>query len=230
VTIRTPTDWHHDGVTGRSDLESFYRRYNAACNAHAFDRLAEFVAPDVMVDGEPRGLAGYVDGLRAVVRAFPDYRWEIRRLLIDGDWIAGHFLDTGTHGGPAFGVAATGQAVRTQEFAFYRIEAGKIAEVWGTADDLDLLHQVRSHDTARPARYADPGGDAAGAGSVTLEVDGELFAVRPDGRGGTGYTWLSGPNEGYGFGESPARDRSPDEHRASIRAFLAQIDPATGYL
>lgn len=137
-----PRPGRMSAVSDPSDLARFYRRYNAACNEHAFGRLGEFVAPEVVVDGAPRGLAGYVAALREVVRAFPDYRWEIRHLLVDGDWIAAHFLDTGTHRDPAFGVAATGRAVRTQEFAFYRIEAGKIAEVWGTADDLDL-HQLR---------------------------------------------------------------------------------------
>jgi hypothetical protein len=66
--------------------------------------------------------------------------------------------------------------------------------------------------------------------SLILEVDGELFDVRPDGRGGTDYTWLSGPNPGYGFGVSPTRDRSLDEHREDVRDFLADIDPVTGYL
>ncbi|WP_228386662.1 hypothetical protein [Ornithinicoccus halotolerans] len=65
---------------------------------------------------------------------------------------------------------------------------------------------------------------------MTLEVDGELFAIRPEQAGGTGYTWLSGPNPGYGFGLSPARNLSLDEHRANIRDFLANIDPATGHL
>ena len=40
----------------------------------------------------------------------------------------------------------------------------------------------------------------------------------------------NGPNEGYGFGTSPAPDRSMDEHRGSVRAFLAMIDPTTGYI
>ncbi|MDG6103686.1 hypothetical protein Daura_24795 [Dactylosporangium aurantiacum] len=71
-------------------------------------------------------------------------------------------------------------------------------------------------------------GDAAG--SVTLDVDGERFALRPNAFGGTDYTWLSGPNPGYGFGVSPTPDPSLDEHLEHIRGFLAQIDPATGYL
>lgn len=80
---------------------------------------------------------------------------------------------------------------------------------------------------ARPGAYPD---SVDASESFTLEVDGELFAVRPGAWGGTNYTWLSGPNEGYGFSESPTPDRSPDDHRQSIRCFLAQVDPATGYI
>jgi steroid delta-isomerase-like uncharacterized protein len=131
------------GMPERAELDAFYRRYNAACNEHRFDRLGEFVAEDVRVDGEARGLASYASGLRDVVRAFPDYRWELRHLLVDRDWLAAHFMDTGTHRDTAFGVPATGRAVQVQEFAFYRVEAGKIAEVWVTADNLRLLSQLQ---------------------------------------------------------------------------------------
>jgi hypothetical protein len=63
----------------------------------------------------------------------------------------------------------------------------------------------------------------------TLEVDGEVFELRPDGFGGTQYDWISGPNENYGFAVSPAPD-SPEQHEAGIRDFLSMIDPATGYI
>jgi predicted ester cyclase len=124
-------------------LAAFYRRYNACCNEHRFEDLAEFVAPDLVVNGTDRGLEAYAEGLRAVVRAFPDYHWELRRLLVDPPWIAAHFADTGTHHGPFLGVAASGRSVSTQEFAFYRVDAGHIAEAWVTADDLHLLEQLR---------------------------------------------------------------------------------------
>jgi len=64
----------------------------------------------------------------------------------------------------------------------------------------------------------------------TLVVDGERFAIRRLGDGGTAYDWLSGPNEGYGFASSGTPDRLVEEHRESIRAFLAMIDPDTGYI
>ena len=65
---------------------------------------------------------------------------------------------------------------------------------------------------------------------VVVDVDGELFAISPDEFSGTQYTWLSGPNEGYGFATSPTPDWTTDQHRDNVRSFLAHVDPATGYL
>jgi predicted ester cyclase len=127
-----------------SDLAERYRRYNATCNAHRFEELGEFVHDELVVNGERIGLAGYAAGLRAVVRAFPDYRWELQHLLVDGDVVAAHFTDTGTHRGEWLGVPATGRRVTTQEFAVYRWTAGRIAEVWVTADNLRVLDQLRA--------------------------------------------------------------------------------------
>lgn len=126
----------------RSEAAAFYRHYLAACNAHAFDRLSAYVARDVRVNDEPRGLTAYVAGLRAVVRAFPDYHWQLRSLLIDGDSIAAHFTDTGTHRGEFLGIPPTGRRITTPEFAVYRVEQDRIAEVWVTADNLAVLDQL----------------------------------------------------------------------------------------
>lgn len=120
-----------------------YREYNDCCNAHRFDALGAFVAADVRVNDEVQGLDAYVAGLEAVVRAFPDYRWDLRRLLVEGPWISAQFRDTGTHRGAFLGVPATGRAVDTVELALYRIEADRIAEVWVAADNLRVLEQLR---------------------------------------------------------------------------------------
>ena len=64
----------------------------------------------------------------------------------------------------------------------------------------------------------------------TLDVDDERFAIRRAGDGGTAYDWLSGLNMGYEFGSSGTPNRPVEEHRQSIRAFLAMIDPNTGYI
>jgi predicted ester cyclase len=123
------------------DLRDFYRRYNRCCNAHEFDRVGEFVAEQVQVDGEAQTLARYQANLRGWVEAFPDFRWELQHLIIEGDWLAARFHDTGTHRGVFQGVAATGRTVSTPEFAMYRVADGKITEVWGAVGDV--LSQLR---------------------------------------------------------------------------------------
>jgi predicted ester cyclase len=129
------------------DLIGFYAEYLATCNIHDFVGLDAFVAADVVVNGEPVGLDTYVAGLLAVVDAFPDYRWELRHLLADGDVIAAHFADSGTHRGVYLGVPPTGRLVRTDEFAFYRVADGRIAEVWVTADNERVRAQLAGPST-----------------------------------------------------------------------------------
>jgi hypothetical protein len=80
--------------------------------------------------------------------------------------------------------------------------------------------------------------DAAPA--MRLSCDGETFELRPERSGGTHYTWLSGPNPGYGFTMSGIIDtgvamssREPpdiEQHEKNIRNFLSMIDPKTGYI
>ncbi len=129
--------------SGRSGaLEAFYRSYLALCNAHRFEELLMFLRPDVRINGETKGAAEYIAGLEDVVRAFPDYTWDLQHLLVDEPWICAHLLGSGTHRGLFLGVAATGREVSTQEFAVYRVEEQLIAEVWVTADNLTLLRQL----------------------------------------------------------------------------------------
>jgi predicted ester cyclase len=130
----------------RHEIEAFYRVYLQTCNEHRFDDLGEFVAADVVVNGEPRGLEGYVAGLRSVIRGFPDYHWELRHLVVDDEWFAAHLATSGTHRGPLLGVPATGRTAGTHEYAVYRTAAGRIAELWGTADDLALRTQLLTAD------------------------------------------------------------------------------------
>jgi predicted ester cyclase len=123
---------------GHDAVVAWYRRYNAVCNRHDFDELVPFLRDVVLVNGAVRTAQGYIDDLFEVYRAFPDYRWEIQRVLVDEPWLAVHLADRGTHLGPWRGAAPTGRAVTTDEFAMYRLEAGRIAEVWVTADNARL--------------------------------------------------------------------------------------------
>lgn len=89
----------------------------------------QFVDDDVRVNDEDVGLHGYIAGLEAVGAAFPDFRWELRHLLVDAPWIAAHFTDTGTHREACSSLEAPSRPIRIREFALYRLAGGKIAEV-----------------------------------------------------------------------------------------------------
>lgn len=81
--------------------------------------------------------------LPELYRRYIAYRWELRHLVVDAPWVAAHLTDTGTHRETFLGVQATGRCVHVQELAIYRIDTGRIAEVWGTAFHADLLRQLR---------------------------------------------------------------------------------------
>ena len=97
----------------------------------------------------------------------------------------------------------------------------------------------------------DDADDPWGREPETLVVAGETFVVRPRPDGGYAYDWTTGPNPGYGFSVSrrfvagddreavaaadAAERASPtpktiEEHLHSIREFLDDVDPDTGYI
>jgi predicted ester cyclase len=101
-----------------NELAASYRRYNACRNEHRFEDLAR-VRRARREDRRRRPGTGWLRRrLRAVLRAFPDYGWALRRLVVDPPWIAAHVTEMGTHGEAFRGVQATGRSVAVPEFAF----------------------------------------------------------------------------------------------------------------
>jgi predicted ester cyclase len=129
--------------SARADLAARYERYLACCNERRFDQLDEFVSEQVNGSAPVDGLAAYVDGIRAVCTAFPDYHWDLQDLVIDEETIAARLIGQGTHTAPFGGVAPTGRTISTQELVIYRFADGKIVQCWG-----DLFPVVRDALTA----------------------------------------------------------------------------------
>jgi predicted ester cyclase len=94
-----------------------------------------------------------------LISAFPDWHWEIRNLVVDGDYIAVHFTVTGTHRGAFQGIEATGRRVTISEFTLYRVEDGKFAEIWDHTDVDAVMRQIGQGEAPLTAP-ADQGGTA----------------------------------------------------------------------
>jgi predicted ester cyclase len=125
-------------MVNRDELVRRYEGYLDACNRQAWDELAGYVADSVLVNGTTRSRREYIDDIRATTSVFPDYRWELRRTVVEDQWLAVRLRDTGTRVGDFLGAPGDGRKVETDEFNMYRIVDGVIVEVEGTADNARL--------------------------------------------------------------------------------------------
>jgi predicted ester cyclase len=132
-------------VTQRDEYRSLYLSYLEQCNAHDFDRMASFYTPTIKVNDVPMDPAAVTAQFVPLISAFPDWHWEMRHLVVDGDNIAVHFTVTGTHRGAFQGIEATGRRVTVSEFTLYRVEDGKFAEVWDLTDMDAVMRQIGPH-------------------------------------------------------------------------------------
>ncbi len=115
----------------------------------------EIIHPQFVDHTNPPGMQHGIEGHKAVVRlfraAFPDLEWQINDCLAEGDRVAVRTTMRATHQGDFFGIPATGQPVTVTGIHIVRIADGKIAEHWGTNDDLGLLRQVGTLPSTPPA-------------------------------------------------------------------------------
>jgi predicted ester cyclase len=76
---------------------------------------------------------------------YPDLEVTVEQVIAEGDMVASYQRYTGTQQGDVEderGVPATGLATEWVSMGLFRIECGKIAEVWAVADDLGRLQRL----------------------------------------------------------------------------------------
>jgi predicted ester cyclase len=72
-------------VTQREEHRSLYLSYLEYCNEHDFDRMASFYTSTIKVNDVPMDPAAVAAQFALLFSAFPDWHWEIRRLVVDGE-------------------------------------------------------------------------------------------------------------------------------------------------
>jgi steroid delta-isomerase-like uncharacterized protein len=85
-------------------------------------------------------------GTRAIAEewtsAFPDWRFELLRLIAEGTLVVAHMPYSGTHRGRIVGVEATGRSCTVDEMVIFRIADRRIAEAWEVYDDAGMWRQL----------------------------------------------------------------------------------------
>ena len=79
---------------------------------------------------------------QSIVAGFPDVHASVQDLLADGDKVIERTQTSATHTGEFNGIPPTGRQVGWTEMHIYRLEGGKIVEMWSEIDLLGLLVQL----------------------------------------------------------------------------------------
>jgi predicted ester cyclase len=90
----------------------------------------------------PTGPESVKQTVRQLHAAFGDLRFDVEDEIAEGDKVVQLATMSGRHVGQLIGREATGREFAVRHIYIWRIAEGKIAEHWGSRDDLGLLSQL----------------------------------------------------------------------------------------
>ena len=88
------------------------------------------------------GSEGVRETVRSLHEAFGDLRFEVEDEIAEGDKVVQLVTMSGRHAGPLMGHEPSGRTFAVRHVYIWRIAGGRIAEHWGSRDDLGLLTQL----------------------------------------------------------------------------------------
>lgn len=124
------------------------QQWFAALAGESSDEVAALASPDVIYHAPSPDLAQTDDVETWADKRQQDYQdleVTLEHVFAGGDMVSAYTRYRGTHAGDsedALGVPATGQTIEWVGMANFRIECGKIADVWSVADDLGRLRRL----------------------------------------------------------------------------------------
>jgi steroid delta-isomerase-like uncharacterized protein len=106
------------------------------------DELVDPECRDLHDPQDRRGPARVKEVAMMLRAAFPDQRWEIERLVAEGDRVAMYSTWTGTHEGPFMGIPPTGRRATVPHMYLFRLDDGLVTEYAAVRDDLGMMRQL----------------------------------------------------------------------------------------
>ena len=113
------------------------------------DDVVDLAAADIVYhDPSPREEAqtgGTEEWASDWEQDYPDLQITVEQVIAEDDMVASYQRYTGTQQGDVEdeqGVPTTGLATEWVSMGMFRIECGKIAEIWAVADDLGKLQRL----------------------------------------------------------------------------------------
>ena len=113
-------------------------------NSHNLAALKKYYSDDFIlhsVDGD-QDLEQYKELCQAYFKAFPDLHITSHDLIAEGDKVAKRWTANCTHKEEFMGIPATGNKIVFTGLEIFRIQEGKITEIWINMDNLGMLKQL----------------------------------------------------------------------------------------
>lgn len=88
------------------------------------------------------GIKGIHEVIITCREAFEHLHVTVEDMIAEGDNVAARFTAHGVHKGDFMGLPATGKPIVMTGIEIFRIENGKIVELWGEANLLGLMQQL----------------------------------------------------------------------------------------
>ena len=113
-------------------------------NLDVYDHLlaADFVRHNTTAGQDLHGREAYKAFLREDQRVFPDFKGDIEMMVAEGDMVALYATMSGTQRAQKGPFPPTGKTFETKIAGFFRIDQGRIAELWVEWNMLDILTQL----------------------------------------------------------------------------------------
>ena len=124
------------------------RQFGEAVNTNNYDALNEIVTANFIRHSQAtpeikiQSLEEFKQFAKVSSVSMPDMRGEIEMMVAEGDFVAIYATFTGTQTGPMGPFPATNKTMKSKTMAIFRLENGKIAELWIEWDNLAMLSQL----------------------------------------------------------------------------------------
>jgi predicted ester cyclase len=131
-------------MSRKERIESFVN----AINAQDFEKIAALLHAKVIRHAQPPfqeqliGREAFLGFLMREAATFPDAVERILLLVEEGSHIAARLHFRGTQTGALGPFAPSGRVLEAEFVCIFRMEAGRIAEVWAQWDNLNALVQL----------------------------------------------------------------------------------------
>jgi len=131
------------------EIKALERRFVKEWNKGKAATMAvidELCATNIVYHGaggeEIRGLKDFKKSMSEFYSAFPDNRFTIDDMVVEGDKVAVRWTMTGTHKGKLGGIPPTNKKMTIWGIYIDRVAGGKFVETWERFDTLGLMQQL----------------------------------------------------------------------------------------